>query len=284
MRLFLLVCVTMCAFAANSLLNRAALTSGGIDAVSFATLRLVAGAFMLGALVLLRHGGLRLGGRGRLAGVVGLFLYMYGFSLAYDGLPAGLGALLLFGMVQVTMFVGSLVMGETIPARRWLGAALAFAGLAWLLWPGGEAAPSLPHSAAMLAAGLGWGVYSLAGRLSEVPLTSAAATMVITAGLGLLVQLGAWPVGLAHGGWGGEAIALAVISGAVTSGLGYALWYTVLPRIPGSIAAVAQLTVPVLAMAGGIALLGESLSPRFAVSAALVLGGVGLSVLPKRRA
>ncbi|MCA0963532.1 DMT family transporter [Salipiger bermudensis] len=282
MRLFLLVALTMTAFAANSVLNRAALASGGIDAVSFGTLRLLSGALMLAALVLAREGRLQLGGAGRLAGVAGLFLYIYGFSAAYAAMPAGLGALLLFGMVQVTMFGGSVAGGERVPARRWLGAGLAFGGLVWLLWPGGQAAPSLPHALAMLLAGVGWGVYSLAGRKAEVALVSTAANFVLAAGLGLVVWLALQLAG-AGGPWSLGAVALAVLSGAVTSGLGYALWYAVLPQLPGSVAAVAQLTVPVIAMAGGMVFLGEALTTRFALAALLVLGGVAVSVAPLRR-
>ncbi|APX22132.1 MAG: EamA/RhaT family transporter [Rhodobacteraceae bacterium] len=282
MRLFLLVALTMTAFAANSLLSRAALASGGIDPASFGTLRLLSGAVVLAALVLIRTGGLRLGGRGRLAGVAGLFLYIYGFSAAYAGLPAGLGALLLFGMVQVTMFGGSLAGGERVPAQRWLGAALAFGGLVWLLSPGGAAAPSLPHAAAMLLAGIGWGVYSLAGRLADEPLASTASNFVLTAGLGLLVQAGLTMTGQGAADWQMKAVTLAVVSGAVTSGLGYALWYTVLPRLPGSVAAVAQLTVPLIAMAGGMAFLAEPLTLRFSLAALLVLGGVAVSIVTRR--
>ncbi|MGR3821557.1 MAG: DMT family transporter [Salipiger marinus] len=271
----------MLAFAANSLLNRAALSGGGIDAVSFGTLRLLAGAAMLTVLALLLRGGLRFGGRGRLAGVIGLVLYIYGFSAAYSGLEAGLGALLLFGMVQVTMFAGSLLGGEVVPARRWTGAALAFAGLLWLLWPGGSAPLSLWHAGAMALAGIGWGIYSLAGRGAQDALMSASATMILAAAVGVALQLAGpgLPARVSPG-----ALGLAVISGAVTSGLGYALWYSVLPRIPGSVAAVAQLTVPVLAMAGGMVLLGEALTLRFVLAALLVLGGVALSLRPPRPA
>lgn len=280
MRLFLLVALTMTAFAANSLLNRAALAGGGIDATSFGTIRLLAGAAMLAVLVLARHGALTLGGPGRVAGVAGLFLYIYGFSAAYAGMPAGPGALLLFGMVQVTMFGGGLLGGEAIPARRWIGAVLAFGGLVWLLWPGGGTAPSLPHALAMLLAGFGWGIYSLTGRKAEVPLVAAAANMVIAAGLGLLVQLGVMSAGQIATDWALTPVLLAVISGAVTSGLGYTLWYALLPKIPGSVAAVAQLTVPVIAMAGGMIFLEEVLTVRFVFAALLVLGGVAVSVLP----
>jgi len=161
-------------------------------------------------------------------------------------------------------------------------AGLAFGGLVWLLWPGGGAAPSLPHALAMLLAGVGWGVYSLAGRKAEVALVSTAANFVLATGLGLVVLLGLQLSG-SVGPWSLGAVVLAVVSGAVTSGLGYALWYAVLPRLPGSVAAVAQLTVPVIAMAGGMVFLGEALTARFALAALLVLGGVAVSVVPLRR-
>ncbi|KAA8610285.1 DMT family transporter [Salipiger aestuarii] len=295
MKTFGLIALTMCAFAANSLLNRAALTQGGMDAASFATLRLMSGAVMLAVLVLATRARMTIAGPGRVAGVAGLLLYIYGFSAAYDALPAGLGALLLFGMVQVTMFAAGVLSGESIPAQRWAGAGLAFAGLAYLLLPSGGAATSLPHALVMLAAGFGWGVYSLAGRLAKAPLDSTATNFAIAAGVGLLVQAGlfamnagtgGWPGGWPGGwtgGWTGSGIALAVVSGAVMSGLGYAVWYAVLPRLPGSVAAVAQLTVPIIAMAGGMLFLGEPLTLRFALASALVLGGVAVSVLPLRR-
>ena len=132
MRLFLLTALTMIAFAANSVLNRMALAGGGIDAMSFGTIRLIAGAVMLGALSLALRGGVRLGGKGRIAGVAALLLYIYGFSTAYTVLDAGLGALILFGVVQITMFAGGLIAREAVPPRRALGAALAFAGLVCL--------------------------------------------------------------------------------------------------------------------------------------------------------
>ncbi|MBU2959738.1 DMT family transporter [Citreicella sp. C3M06] len=286
MKLFGLIALTMVAFAANSLLNRAALAGGGIDATSFGTLRLLSGAVMLSVLVLLRQGRFSLGGPGRLAAVAGLFLYIYGFSVAYNGLAAGLGALLMFGMVQVTMFAAAAIAREVLPPRRWVGAGLAFGGLVWLLAPGGGTAPSLPHALAMLVAGFGWGIYSLAGKLSTVPMVSSAANFVLTAGLGCLVQIGLFVMGGDGGGvasWSASAVLLAVFSGAVTSALGYILWYAVLPRIPSSTAAVAQLTVPVIAMAGGMAFLGEALTLRFVLACGLVLGGVALSVIPFTR-
>lgn len=280
MRLFLLTAITMIAFAANSVLNRMALAGGSIDATSFGTIRLAAGAVMLAALCVGLRGGLRLGGAGRVAGVASLLLYIYGFSGAYTVLDAGLGALILFGVVQVTMFAGGLIAREPMPPRRALGAALAFSGLLWLLWPGAGPQVSLLHGLMMAAAGLGWGIYSLAGRRSTDALQGTAANFVIAAPLGVVLGLLIPATGGAR--LGAEGVALAVLSGAITSGLGYALWYLVLPALPASVAAVAQLTVPVIAMAGGVLLLGETLGLPLVIAGAVVLGGVALSVVPLR--
>ncbi len=279
MRLFLLTALTMIAFAANSVLNRMALAQGTIDAASFGTIRLIAGAAMLGALCMILRGELRLRGPARAAGVLSLLLYMYGFSAAYDALDAGLGALILFGVVQITMFAGSLIARDALPPRRWIGAALAFSGLVWLLWPGAGPQVSVVHGLFMAGAGIGWGVYSLAGRRSTDALQGTAANFILAAPLGVLIGL-ALPVGDGGTIIGTEGIALAILSGAVTSGLGYALWYHVLPGLASSVAAVAQLTVPVIAMAGGMIFLGEALSLQFVLASVLVLGGVAISVLP----
>ena len=279
MRLFLLTALTMIAFAANSVLNRMALAGGGIDAMSFGTIRLIAGAVMLGALSLALRGGVRLGGKGRIAGVAALLLYIYGFSTAYTVLDAGLGALILFGVVQITMFAGGLIAREAVPPRRALGAALAFAGLGWLLWPGAGPQVSVAHGLMMAAAGLGWGIYSLAGRRSTDALQGTAANFLLAAPAGLALGLALPSEGVRLGA---EGIALAVLSGAVTSGLGYALWYRILPDLPSSSAAVAQLTVPVIAMLGGVLLLGETLGLPLIGASLVVLGGVALSVVPLR--
>jgi drug/metabolite transporter (DMT)-like permease len=257
-----------------------ALAGGSIDATSFGTIRLIAGAVMLAALSIGLRGGLRLGGPGRVVGVAALLLYIYGFSGAYTVLDAGLGALILFGVVQITMFADSIIAREAIPLRRALGAALAFSGLVWLLWPGAGPQVSVLHGLMMAAAGLGWGIYSLAGRRSTDALQGTAANFALAAPLGLVLSL----LLPASGGvrLGAEGIMLAVLSGAVTSGLGYALWYRVLPDLPSSVAAVAQLTVPVIAMVGGVLLLGETLGLPLIVAGAVVLGGVALSVLPFR--
>ena len=283
MRLALLTTLAMIAFAANSLLNRAAIAGGEIDSISFVWVRLLAGAAMLSVLSLLLRGRLHLGGEGRWMGVTTLLVYIFGFSAAYDALDAGLGALILFGVVQITMFAGGLLAGEITPPRRWIGAGLAFAGLAWMLWPGAGPRVSVAHGSMMAAAGLGWGLYSLAGQRSEDALQATTANFIIAAPIGLAAGL---MFGLTTGSSvviSGPGVMLAALSGAVTSGLGYALWYSVLPRLAGSVAAVAQLTVPVIAVLGGVIFLDEAVTLQVALAAGLVLGGVGISVLQPRR-
>lgn len=280
MQLFLLTALTMIAFAANSVLNRMAVGPGHIGPVDFALVRLVSGALILGGLILWRRAstgrGLWPGPKGRVAGPLALLLYLFGFSFAYGALNAGVGALILFGMVQITMFIGALVLAEAIPPRRWLGAGIAFVGLALLLLPGAEGAQSLPHAMMMAAAGIGWGLYSLSARGVSDPLGATAWNFLLAVPVGLAAGA-LLPGGLGGGPMDGQGIVLAILSGAVTSGLGYALWYTVLPRLGAARGAVAQLTVPVIAAAGGLVILSEAPSLRMALSSVLVLGGVALA-------
>ena len=272
MRLFLLTALAMAAFAANSVLNRMAVGGGFIDPLHFAGLRLLAGAVMLAVLVALRRGFFWPGGRGRITGIAGLLAYLLGFSLAYVGLPAGVGALILFGVVQITMFSGAVLGGEAVPARRWLGAGIAFCGLLVLLAPAGAAVSAL-HAGLMAVAGVGWGVYSLAGRGQRDALAATAANFVLALPV---MGLAVWAMPAGSVAMQPLGIWLALLSGAVTSGLGYALWYQVVPQLGAARAALAQLTVPVLAAGGGLVLIGEGVSWRFAVAATVVLGGVAL--------
>lgn len=278
MRLFWVTALAMAAFAANSVLNRMAVAKFGMDALDFAVLRLLFGAMALTLLVLARRRAVWPGWTGRASGVTGLLVYLFGFSLAYVDLAAGVGALILFGMVQVTMFCGACMAGERVPVLRWLGAGLAFAGLVWLLSPAGQAVAVQP-ALLMAAAGIGWGVYSLAGRGAVDPLAATAANFVLAVPVVLLVAL--WRLDVANLTVAG--VALAALSGAVMSGLGYALWYAIVPRLGASRAGVAQLSVPILAAVAGALLLGEPLTWRFAVAAFVVLGGVGLASLSGRR-
>lgn len=277
MRLFVLTALTMVAFAANSVLNRFALADGAMGPASFAAVRLLAGAAVLAALVAARRAARpRLGAR-TVAGVLGLSAYMLGFSYAYVTLDTGVGALILFGGVQVALFAAALALGERVGPARWLGMAIALAGLAVLLWPAGTLRPDVLGAGLMATAALGWSVYTLAGRGETDPLGATAVNFVLAAPLGVLAAL-LWPDGASVRG-----VVLAAVSGGATSGLGYALWYHVLPRLETTVAAVAQLTAPVIAAAGGIALLGEPLTLRFALATLSVLGGVALTVVAPSR-
>ncbi len=280
MRLVWLTGLAMAAFAANSVLNRMAVTQAAMDPVDFAVVRLLAGAAALALLVVWRRGPVWAGWSGRGAGVFGLLVYLFGFSLAYVDLAAGIGALVLFGMVQITMFGGAVIAREDVPATRWLGAGLAFAGLVWLVSPAGQAVAVAP-AAMMAAAGVGWGIYSLAGRGARDPLAATAANFCLAVPVVLAVAV--WRFDWAA--LTGFGVGLAVISGAVTSGMGYALWYAVVPQLGAARAGAAQLSVPILAALAGAVWLGEPLGWRFMVAAAVVLGGVALASVarPSRR-
>ena len=281
MRLIAITALVMVAFAANSVLNRAAVGAGQIGALDFALVRAVAGAAVLVLLIRLRHGRVPLLEPRRMLGGLMLTTYLVGFSVAYLAMDAGLGALILFGAVQVTMFAGALALGERPPARRWIGAALALGGLAWLVWPGGVVSFPLWSVGAMALAAVGWGIYSLIGRGSADPLGDTGAAFVwatVATFLAVLIQTGGSTVNSATL----PGLALAVISGAVTSGLGYALWYAVLPRIGASVAGLVQLSVPVIAALGGVIFLAEAPSLRMLGAGAVVLGGIAFGLWPQR--
>jgi drug/metabolite transporter (DMT)-like permease len=279
MRIPLLVALALLGFAGNSLLCRLALRDGAIDAASFTALRLVSGALALALLAAWRRRGRvdAAPARGDWISALALFAYAAAFSYAYLGLSAATGALLLFGAVQLTMLGRGFAIGERLAPRAWLGLALAIAGLLVLLLPG-LAAPSPLHAALMLGAGVAWGVYSLRGRGSRDPLPTTAGNFLRTLPLALLLAVVGWRT--AHVELRGLVAALA--SGALASGVGYALWYAALPALRASTAGIVQLSVPVLAALGGIVLLGEALGWRFGLAAALTLGGVALATLRAR--
>ena len=274
MRLFLLSFLTMLAFAANSVLNRAAVGTIGMDPLEFGAIRLTSGAVALGILILLTKRGFAIGDLGRLFGVGGLLVYIFGFTLAYQRLDAGLGALILFGVVQITMFGGAVVIREPLPIMRWVGAGLAMVGLIWLLWPGGDVAISLVHALLMIGAGIGWGMYSLQGRL-ETDATQATAVNFILAAPFAVAAAFVIPT---SGAISTSGVLLALTSGVISSGMGYALWYQIIPALGAGRAAVAQLSVPILAMGGGMLFLSEPLTFRFLIAATLVISGVLISM------
>ncbi|PCJ09040.1 MAG: EamA family transporter [Rhodobacteraceae bacterium] len=275
MRLIFLTLVVMLAFAGNSLLNRLAVGSGEIGAMGFALIRLAAGAVMLLALCRARQQSIVQPVRLSLIGGGSLALYMIGFSLAYRSLDAGLGALILFGVVQITMFGWGAARGAVVAPGQLLGAALAFGGLAYVLWPAGEVQVPLIGAGFMVAAGLGWAIYSLLGRQVQSPFAATAMNFIWASVIVLpLVWFLAEPIAISVLGAG-----LAIVSGAVTSGLGYALWYRVLPQLQPAVAATVQLSVPVIAMLVGVAGLGEVLSLRLLLGTLAVLGGIALVIV-----
>ncbi|MEP6065142.1 MAG: DMT family transporter [Paracoccaceae bacterium] len=272
MRLVLLTTITMIAFASNSVLNRLAVDSGDIDPSSFALIRVLSGAIALFVILKLRGGALNVFAPGRLAGAGSLALYMIGFSLAYKTLDAGLGALILFGTVQVATFGWSMIKGVQLGSRVLGGAAIAFIGLLVALWPDKDAAFGVWGAVCMLGAGIGWAIYTMLGRSAKDPLAETASNFLIALipMLALLLGSDLWaqPFG----------IALAVLSGAVTSGMGYALWYTLMPTLGGPRAAVIQLSAPLIAILGGVLLLGENLTLQLVLSTAFVIGGIAVAI------
>jgi drug/metabolite transporter (DMT)-like permease len=258
-------------FAANSLLTRFALGGGAIDAATFTAIRLIAGAAVLVAMVRFRDGTWTALSGGGAFGPCTLFAYALPFSLAYVRIGAAVGALVLFGVVQLTMVGYGLASGERPSLRTWAGLALATGGLVLLTAPAATR-PDPLGVALMAIAGAAWAVYTLAGRSSREPVAANARNFLWSSPLALLVVLAA-PGALTASTRG---ILLALVSGGVTSGLGYVLWYRALPRLSVTQAAVAQVGVPVIAAAGGVVLLGEPLTLRLILAAAAVLGGIGL--------
>lgn len=274
---FLLTLITLVAFAANSILCRLALKQTGIDAASFTAVRLASGALALWLIVSLRGGAKAPGGSWPSA--FALFAYAAAFSFAYVTLPAGAGALLLFGAVQATMIFAGLRAGERLSLRQSGGLVLAMGGLVYLMLPG-LSAPSLSGSALMLAAGIAWGVYSLRGRGIPNPLGATAGNFLRAAPLGLGLGFAALP-------WlrlDAPGVGYAVLSGALASGAGYAIWYAALRGLTATSAATVQLSVPVIAAVGGVALLGEPITLRLAFASCAILGGIALVILNRRRA
>ncbi len=279
----LLTALALVAFAANSILTRMALGAGAMDAATFTTVRIVAGAAVLATIVRLQGGPSPLRSGRSLVGPVALFAYAAPFSFAYVRIGAAAGALLLFGAVQITMIGWGIAKGERPGLRSWAGIALALAGLAWLTLPA-VGRPDPVGSGLMIVAGCAWGVYSLAGKGKGNGMSNALAanahSFVWAVPLALLINLLlASSVVVSPRG-----LILAAASGGITSGLGYAIWYRALRGLTATRAAILQLSVPVIAAAGAVAVLHESVNPRLAVSAAAVLGGLGLVLWSPRRA
>ncbi len=267
--------LSVLAFAGNSLICRAALLHSRTDPSSFTTMRLLAGALTL--LLLARVQRKQTLGRGNWLSALALFVYAAGFSFAYVSLSAATGALLLFAAVQACMIGFGLVAGERLQGHQWLGLGLALGGVLILLLPG-LSQPPLTGALLMLSAGVAWGVYTLHGRGAGDPIRVNAGNFMRAAALACALSI--FFLKDLSLDWLG--VGYAVLSGAITSAIGYAIWYRVLPHLRAISASSLQLSVPVIAALGGVALLGEPTSLRLLLSAVAVLGGIAMVIAGKR--
>jgi drug/metabolite transporter (DMT)-like permease len=305
-RVFFLTLFAMIAFASNSLLCRAALKETSIDAASFTFIRIFSGAAALWLIMTLRRtkigfpspqsspkgrGGpfslrekVRMRATGNWLSAFALFVYAAAFSFAYNTLSAGTGALLLFGAVQATMILWGFRKGERLRAIQILGLLVALAGLVMLVFPG-LSAPPLIGSILMLAAGVAWGVYSLRGKVKgqsgsdRDAIGATAGNFLRAVPFAALVSV----IMLPRMHFDSLGITFAIISGSITSGLGYVIWYVALTGLKAASAATVQLSVPVLAATGGILLLGEPITLRYIIASIAVLGGIFLVVIERQR-
>lgn len=273
MRIVLLTALAMLAFAANSILARLALADGAIDPASYTLLRLVAGALMLGLLAW--RPGRKIGGNWWSGAA--LFAYASAFSFAYLALNTGTGAVILFACVQASMIGWGLYKGDRPAVLEWAGLIVAFGALVWLVSPG-ISAPDPLGALLMASAGVAWGIYSLRGRNAHDPLQTTCGNFIRAVPFALVLSV----MAMAQVQASFFGIVLAILSGAVTSGLGYALWYRVLKDLKSTQAAIVQLSVPAIAAIGGVSLSGETLSLRFVISCVLILGGVALAILARQ--
>lgn len=271
---YLLTGLAMVAFAANSILCRMALGDSTIDAASFTSIRLLSGAIMLAFILVYRNRGLIKKNINPVSTLM-LFLYAICFSFSYIKLSTGTGALILFGTVQITMILFGLLKGERHGKLVWIGIIAAFGGLVYLLAPS-VSAPPLISALLMISAGVAWGIYSIRGKKSKSPLASTGWNFIGTIPLVLLTSL------LFHSEiyLTASGVMLAILSGALASGIGYVVWYSVLPHLTPTNAASVQLSVPVIAAFGGVILLAEPVSLRLVIASFIVLGGIYLTIRP----
>jgi len=281
LHIFSLTLIALIAFAANSVLARLGLTLGDIGPWSFSLIRILSGAFILALLVMRQKTDAprNVWQNGSWRGAATLLIYASFFSYAYLTLPTGTGALILFAMVQITMLGAAFIYGERLTAVQIFGSILAMGGLIYLLTPSIEA-PSPVGALMMAIAGIGWGLYSLLGRnkAHKNPTAQTAGNFLRAAVIALLVSpflLFLFSENLPAA----KGIGFAILSGALTSGLGYAIWYAALKSLPASRAAIAQLSVPPLAALGGILFLDEAITPRFILATLIIFAGIILATL-----
>lgn len=268
--------LALIAFAANSVLCRLALKDEVIDAASFTIIRLLSGAIVLFLIIISTQKITRLSANGSWLASLMLFVYAITFSYAYISLDTGTGALILFGSVQITMILLSLIAGDRLHYIEWAGVIIAFTGFVYLILPG-VTAPSPMGFMLMAAAGIAWGIYTLKGRGSQNPLMDTAYNFLRTIPLVILLTI----ITVSNASYSSEGILLALLSGGITSGIGYTIWYIALGGLSATQAAVLQLLVPIIAAFGGVIFAAEAITGRLTISAAMVLGGILIVVLGK---
>ncbi len=268
--------LALIAFAANSVLCRLALGNEAIDAASFTVIRLLSGAIVLFLIIRFTQKNTELSTNGSWIASLMLFLYAITFSYAYISLDTGTGALILFGSVQITMILLSLISGTRLHYTEWAGVIIAFTGFVYLILPG-VTTPSTVGFLLMAAAGVAWGIYTLKGRGSQNPLMDTAYNFFRTIPLVILLTI----ITISHANYSSEGVLLALLSGGITSGIGYTIWYIALGGLSATQAAVLQLLVPVIAALGGVLFVSETITVRLTISAAMVIGGILMVVLGK---
>lgn len=273
----LLTVLALTAFAANSVFCRMALGGQTIDAAGFTIIRLVSGALTLGLILLFVRRGNVTASRGSWSAGLMLFAYAVAFSYAYITLDTGTGALILFGSVQITMIAISLFRGNRLHLSEWTGVSVAFGGFIYLVLPG-VSAPSASGFALMTLSGIAWGIYTLIGRGSASPLSDTTYNFLRTLPLAAALML----ITMSQIELSGPGVVLAMLSGAIASGMGYSIWYLALPALSATQAAVVQLSVPVIAALGGVLFMAETVSSRLMISSVFILGGILLVVLGRR--
>lgn len=266
--------LALLAFAGNSILCRLALGNNTIDAASFTTIRLLSGIVVLAVILIMTNSGCAQTAKGSWRASAMLFIYAVTFSFAYISLDTGIGALILFGSVQITMILASLFSGNKLHYSEWVGVIIAFTGFVYLVMPG-LATPSLMGFILMTVAGIAWGFYTLAGRGTKNPFSDTAYNFLRT--LPLVIVLIAFTFQSTN--LSREGILLAVLSGGITSGLGYSVWYIALGGLSATQAAVVQLLVPVIAAIGGVLFASEMITQRLVLSSLMILGGILAVVL-----
>jgi drug/metabolite transporter (DMT)-like permease len=270
----------MLAFSGNALLTRAALASYNMDPELVLLLRVFAGAITLLLICYVRKYSLKIFSNLHLKTAAALSLYLVGFSYAFTGLETGIGVLIQFGVVQLVMFASSFLSDQKVPKNKTTGAIIAFTGLIYLLWPSGDFTLNFESSVLMAIAGMAWGIYSVLGKKAESAIAATTASFLISTPICLIFVL--LLPNNPDFSWSNKGALLAIASGSITSGIGYALWYYVLPKIPSTNAAVSQLSVPLIAAAGGMIFMQELITLKFVISCVLVLGGIGLTIgIPK---